>query len=178
MGMPLGPSPPEVLLFSDASKEGWGAHLNDDHICGSWSTVERTAHINWLELKAVLLALRHFKDQVSGKVVGIMSDNSSVVAYLNEQGGHSLPGTMPSDDGHPQPSQESPGVTQSPLHPGEEECLGGPPRQEESDNQHRMVPLSRGSELHPQQMGLPSSGPFCNEMESPTPNISALSWIL
>ena len=49
--------------------------------------IEQAAHINWLELKAVLLALQHFKNQVSGKVVGIMSDNSSVVAYLNKQGG-------------------------------------------------------------------------------------------
>ena len=39
------------------SKEGWGAHLNQHTARGSWSLPESKLHINYLELKAVFLAL-------------------------------------------------------------------------------------------------------------------------
>ena len=55
----------EVLLFTDASNEGWGCQLGDLHASGLWSKTERRLHINLLELKAVLLSLKHFRDQCS-----------------------------------------------------------------------------------------------------------------
>ena len=48
-------------------------------------------HINVLELKAVSLALRDFKDQCQNQTVLVATDNSTVVAYINKQGGtHSV----------------------------------------------------------------------------------------
>ena len=46
-------------------------------------------HINILELKAVSLALiiRSFKDQCQNQTVLVAMDNSTVVAYINKQGG-------------------------------------------------------------------------------------------
>ena len=44
-------------------------------------------HINVLELKAVSLALRDFKDQCQNQTVLVATDNSTVVAYINKQGG-------------------------------------------------------------------------------------------
>ena len=38
--------------------EGWGAHLGDSTARGAWSPIESHLHINFLELKAVLLALK------------------------------------------------------------------------------------------------------------------------
>ena len=38
-------------------------------------------------MKAILLALLHFQDQLRGQVVMVCSDNATAVAYLNEQGG-------------------------------------------------------------------------------------------
>ena len=43
--------------------------------------------MNVLELKAVSLALRIFKDQCQNQTVLVAMDNSTVVAYLNIQGG-------------------------------------------------------------------------------------------
>ena len=43
--------------------------------------------MNVLELKAVSLALRSFKDQCQNQTVLVATDNSTVVAYLNKQGG-------------------------------------------------------------------------------------------
>ena len=46
-----------ILLFTDASNKGWGAHLDQNSTKGLWSDREKRLHINVLELKAVSLAL-------------------------------------------------------------------------------------------------------------------------
>ena len=81
------PSSQSIQLFTDASNEGWGAHLNQCSTKGLWSEGEKRLHINVLELKAVSLALRSFKDQCLNQTVLVATDNSTVVAYINKQGG-------------------------------------------------------------------------------------------
>ena len=72
-------------------KKGWGAHLNEIVLSGLWSYKEAQLHINVLELKAVLLALKGFQEHLQGQRVIIWSDNSTVVSYLNKEGGtHSI----------------------------------------------------------------------------------------
>ena len=71
-------------------KEGWGAHLNEYTARGTWSLPESKLHINYLELKAVLLALQEFKDFCSDKIVLIATDNTTVVSYINKEGGMRL----------------------------------------------------------------------------------------
>ena len=86
-GQPLHPLNHAVQIFTDASKEGWGAHLGDFTARGVWSVPESHLHINFLELKAVLLALKRFQHLVQGKVVLVATDNTTVVAYINKEGG-------------------------------------------------------------------------------------------
>ena len=86
-GQPLHPLIHAVQIFTDASKEGWGAHLGDFTARGIWSVPESHLHINFLELKAVLLALKIFQHLVQGKVVLVATDNTTVVAYINKEGG-------------------------------------------------------------------------------------------
>ena len=86
-GVSLMSPPPEMLLFSDASLEGWGAHLQDLVASGVWSETDRHLHINLLEMRAVLLALQAFQDRLMGHRVVLMSDNTTVVSYINKQGG-------------------------------------------------------------------------------------------
>ena len=50
-------------------------------------STKKRLHINVLELKAVSLALRQFKDQCQNQTVLVATDNSTVVAYINKQGG-------------------------------------------------------------------------------------------
>jgi ribonuclease HI len=77
----------QVQLYTDSSTQGWGAHLDFKEISGTWSQREKQMHINNLELKAAFLALKHWKSLLSGKKVLIVTDNTSVVAYVNNQGG-------------------------------------------------------------------------------------------
>ena len=76
-----------IQTFTDASKEGWGAHLGDFTASGTWSVPESHLHVNFLELKAVLLALKRFQHLVQGKVVLVATDNTTIVAYINKDGG-------------------------------------------------------------------------------------------
>ena len=86
-GQPLHPLDHAVQIFTDASREGWGAHLNEHVARGSWSLPESKLHINYLELKAVLLALQEFQALCMNKVVLVATDNTTVVAYINKEGG-------------------------------------------------------------------------------------------
>ena len=51
-----------LQLFTDASNEGWGAHLGEYTAKGLWSKPEGVLHINFLELKVVLLALKQIRE--------------------------------------------------------------------------------------------------------------------
>ena len=87
IGQPLHTLGHAIQVFTDASKEGWGAHLGDFTTSGTWSVPESHLHINFLELKAVLLALKRFQHLVQGKVILVATDNTTVVAYINKEGG-------------------------------------------------------------------------------------------
>ena len=86
-GQPLHPIKHALQIFTDASKEGWGAHLNELTARGSWSVPESKLHINHLELKAVFLALKEFQDLCTNQIVLVATDNTTVVAYINKEGG-------------------------------------------------------------------------------------------
>ena len=79
--------PPDLMFWSDASDEGWGAHLGEHVVSGLWSPEERELSINLRELRAVRLGLEAFLGLVEGKTVAVFSDNTTAIAYLRKQGG-------------------------------------------------------------------------------------------
>ena len=87
VGVRFGTPAPDLHLYSDASSSGWGAHLLDQNVSGVWSAQEKLLHINLLEMNALFLALQAFQEVVAGHHVTAMCDNSTVVAYVNKQGG-------------------------------------------------------------------------------------------
>ena len=87
VGVRFGTPAPDLHLYSDASSSGWGAHLLDQNVSGVWSAQEKLLHINLPEMKALFLALQAFQEDVAGHHVTAMCDNSTVVAYVNKQGG-------------------------------------------------------------------------------------------
>lgn len=86
IGVPLHTPPPECLLSSDTLNKGWGVHLEDLLTSGVWDQQDKELHINVLELKAAFLALQEFQKRVTGHSVVLMSDNTTVVAYINKRG--------------------------------------------------------------------------------------------
>ena len=87
LGQPLHPLKHALQIFTDASKEGWGAHLDEHTARGQWSLPESKLQINHLELKAVFLALKEFQTLVFNKTVLVATDNTTVVAYINKEEG-------------------------------------------------------------------------------------------
>uniref|UniRef100_A0AAV2KY84 Reverse transcriptase RNase H-like domain-containing protein n=1 Tax=Knipowitschia caucasica TaxID=637954 RepID=A0AAV2KY84_KNICA len=88
-GVTLACAMSHVEVFTDASLEGWGGVLGQSSIGGCWSDSAR--HINLLEMEAVHRVLLHFAPQLQGRHVMVRSDNTTVVSYLNRQGGTRSP---------------------------------------------------------------------------------------
>lgn len=86
-GAPLGSVSQRKVITSDSSLTGWGAVHEGRSVNGTWPIRLRRAHINYLELLAVFLALKHFLPFLQGSHVLVRSDNSTTVAYINRQGG-------------------------------------------------------------------------------------------
>ena len=86
-GQPLHPVKYALQIFTDASKEGWGAHLNEHTARGTWSFPESKLHINYLELKAVFLALKEFQDLKMCSQNNSCSNRQHHSGVMHKQGG-------------------------------------------------------------------------------------------
>ena len=89
VGVPLRLPECSVSSFTDASEQGWGAHVQDAQetkFQGLWSNLERGLHSNVLEMRAVRLALERVTAPV-GSVILISTDNTTVKSHINKQGG-------------------------------------------------------------------------------------------
>ena len=74
-------------MFTDASDVGWGATTSHLQAAGIWNPDEAQVSINLRELRAIRLGLEEFQQQFQGRNVGILSDNSTALAYLRKEGG-------------------------------------------------------------------------------------------
>ena len=90
-GSDLHPKDLSILIFTEASNIGWGTYLNQDTTKGLWSDGEKVLHIKCLRTKGSLFGSETFQNSCKNLTVLIASDNSTVVAYMNKQGGtHSV----------------------------------------------------------------------------------------
>ena len=89
-GVSMTPPDPTVTLYTDASIKGWGGHIGDQVVAGDWLPADMD-HINVLEMEAVHRCLIHFLPLVQNQSVLLLSDNLTVVCYLNKQGGTRSP---------------------------------------------------------------------------------------
>lgn len=71
-----------ITITTDASLLGWAAHLLSHIAQGHWSLADLQNDINWLELRAVHLALSHFKSAVAGHQVLVLTDNVTTKAHV------------------------------------------------------------------------------------------------
>src|SRR4029434_10629746 len=67
-------------MTTDASALGWGALCEGRGVNGLWSVTEAASHINVLELRTVVLDLRHFLPRLSGQHVLVRTDNTATLA--------------------------------------------------------------------------------------------------
>ena len=174
-GIPICPFQADYTIFTDASSQGWGAHMGDSKVSGFWTRIDRKLHIICLELKAVIRALQHWAPLLQGHQVMIATDNSTVVSYINKQGGDSLP--FPATlDCRASPlvrgtRHSSPGETHSRL----PERDSRPPISSESANTDRVVPTPQNRETHLQGLGDTRSRHVCDTVELPPSSVHVSS---
>ena len=75
-----------VELMTDASQTGWCGIILPGRTRELWPRRWASAHINWLELKAVHLSLLHFRDKVEGRVVLLLCDSTTALWCIRNQG--------------------------------------------------------------------------------------------
>ena len=78
---------PDLTIETDASLSGWGAAWGSQRIGGAWSPEEKELHINVLELRGALFAVRAFTRERDNLHVHLMMDNISAVTYIQKMGG-------------------------------------------------------------------------------------------
>ena len=90
LGRQFSSQSPHLILHTDASLFGWGATLWEVKAQGVWPASLQGMSIKFLELWAVLMVILSFAESLVGQIVGLMSDNTTALAYLtNEVGTHS-----------------------------------------------------------------------------------------
>ena len=173
LGQPLHPLKYALQIFTDASKEGWGTHLDEHTARGTWSLPESKLHINHLELKAVFLAIKEFRTLVCNKTVLIATDNTTVVAYINKEGGGGgeigLPvcptventvlvyqaASNPQGTSHPRPAERD-----------SRQAIQAWP-----DHSNRVVTSSRSFSSHMLPLAPTPSGPVCHQVQQQTTSV-------
>ena len=92
-GMPIHPPDPKIFLYTDASHFGWGAQLELMSLSfhGRWSEDQSQLHINMLEIMAICFTLIRAFKYIHHSCAMISTNNTTVVSYINKQGGTHSP---------------------------------------------------------------------------------------
>lgn len=88
---PIRPPLYDIEIFSDASLTGWGASYNNEKANGFWTDIEKTYHINVLELLAVLFALNTFAKHYNNTQILLRVDNTTAISCINRMGSIQYP---------------------------------------------------------------------------------------
>ena len=173
-GQPLHPIKHALQIFTDASKEGWGAHLNERTARGTWSLPESKLHINYLELRAVFLALKEFQDLLTqDSTCGNRQHHSSVI-HKQKRRHEAGPTVCPSLENLDLVYQTS-SNSQSLTHSGPAERGGRQAIPFRPDHSNRMVPPSRGFPSYMQQVAPTSDRPICHKVQQQVTSVRVTS---
>lgn len=86
-GKPIRTPSIDFWIETDASLQGWGATFSNKTLGGRWTLTESKMHINELELLAIKFSLKAFFSGFKNCHIGIKSDNTTSVSYINSMGG-------------------------------------------------------------------------------------------
>ena len=161
-GQPLHPLKHALQIFTGASKEGWGAHLNERTARETWSLPESKLHIDHLELKSVFLALKEFQDLCCNNIVLVATDNTTVVAYINKEGGDEAGLPVCPTVENPLLVHQETGNSQSTSHPRPAERDSRQAIQTWPDHSNGLVPSSRSVPSYMLPVASASSGSVCH----------------
>ena len=129
---------------------------------GVWSDQEKLLHINLLEMKALFLGLQAFREDVIGHHVTAMCDNSTVVAYINKQGGTVSPGPVFVDQLPSEMDGEFRRPSRCEVSTRREQRPGRSSQPSRASCRDRVVSPSSGGEVTASRVGQSVNRPFCD----------------
>ena len=167
-GIPIRTFQADFTIFTDASTQGWGAHMGDSQISSTWTRADRKLHFSCLELKAVFRAFQHWALVLQCNDRYGQFDSS----FVYQQGRRDpLPHLVTFD------SRASPLVggsehhSQSKTYPRLSERDSRPPISSESADIDRVVPSPRNRAKYLQGLGDTRSQHVCNSVELPPSSV-------
>ena len=163
-GIPICTFQAEFTIFTDTSTQGWGAHMGDSEISGTWIHTDRKLQINCLELKAVICALQHWALGPPAHDCYGQFDSS----FVYQQARRDPFPHLATFDSRASPlvrgsEHHSPSKTYSRL----SERDSRPSISSESANTNRVVPSPQNPETYLQGLGDTRSRHVCNSVEHP-----------
>ena len=150
---------------------GGGAHLDEHTARGTWSLPESKLHINHLELKAVFLALKEFRTLCYNKTVLIATDNTTVVAYINKDGGDEVGLAVCPTVENPVLVYQTASNPQGTSHPRPAERDSRQAIQTWLDHSNRLVTSSRSVASCMLPVAPYTSGPVCHQVQQQTATV-------
>ena len=144
--------------------------VNEHTARRTWSLPESKLHINHLELKAVFLALKEFQNLCCSKTV-IATDNTTVVAYINKEGGDEIGLTLcPTVENTVLVYQET-SNSHSTSHPRPTERDSRQAIQTWPDHSYRVVPSPRSIPSYMLPVAPAPGGPVCHQVQQQTTTV-------
>ena len=146
----------------------------DNHMTsGFWSITYKKQHISVLEMKAVLLALQAFAVPIKGHLVLLATDNLTVAAYINKQGGggDSFPYLVQPSSGSCRVVCKEQGALESQVSTRAPECLSGLPIEKRGSCSNRMVAQSESGVSGISYLGQSAHRSVCHTSEQETSSI-------
>ena len=171
LGQPLHPLKHALQIFTDASKEGWGAYLDEHTARGTWSLPESKLHINHLELKAVFLALKRVSNpRLQQDSVDSYRQHNSGCLYQQRRGDEVRMTVCPTVE-NPVLVYQAADNPQGTSHPRPAERDSRQAIQTGPDHSDRVVTSSRSVPSYMRPVAPASSGPVCHQIQQQTTTV-------
>ena len=136
--------------------------LSGDQVSGQWPERLKVNHINWLEMRAIALVLRHFLPVIRNSHVMLHTVNTTVAAYIHRQGGDKVPILDGGGLGSPQLGSEKQRDAISFSHKRQPERYSRQAQKKGSSYAHRVVLSPVSDRSHQTDVGDPVYRPVCH----------------
>ena len=167
-GQPLHPIKHALQIFTDASKEGWGTHLDKHTVRGTWSLPERKLHNKLPRTKSRLFGPERVPRPLFRRNSSC-SNRQHHSGVIHKQGRrHEVGSTVCPLVENPDLVYHKTGDPQSPTHSRPAECGSRQANQARPDHPDRVVSPSRGPPNNMQHVAPAPNRPICHEVQQVT----------
>ena len=171
LGQPLHPLKHALQIFTDASKEGWGAYLDEHTARGQWSLPESKLHINHLGAESSISSSKRVSNpSLQQYSVGSYRQHNSGCLYQQRRGDEIGLSVCPTVENSVLVHQAA-SNPQGTSHPWPAERDSRQAIQTWPDHSNRVVTSSRSVPSCMFKVASATSGPVCHQVQQQTTTV-------